>query len=173
MQSSRSSKILSTIALLAIVTALAACGDDDDSNNNATPTAVPTATPAPMVVALSGDQQVPPVASAGSGSADIVIDEVAQEIRVDVSIAGIAPGDILFAHFHFAPAGEVGGIVANLITSSPSSAMFSTVVTPADVIPLGPVEDFDSLVAAIRDGLTYINIHTRSNPGGELRGQTG
>ncbi len=177
MQTSRRWRVVGS---LLVATALVAC----DRNGNEitvttvtplmeTPTATPTETPAPMVVPLSGDQQVPPVNSPGSGTAAILIDEDGQEIQVDISITGIAAGDILFAHFHFAPAGENGGIVANLITSSPSSATFSAVVTPDDVIPLGPVVDFDSLVAAVRNGQTYINIHTRSNPGGELRGQTG
>jgi hypothetical protein len=31
--------------------------------------------------------------------------------------------------------------------------------------------DFDELVAAIRNGLAYANVHTAQSPGGEIRGQ--
>ncbi len=166
---------LASLGLVAVVTTVIACGcgDDEQTIIKATPTAVPTATPAPLVVALSGDQQVPPVASEGSGTANIIIDDAVAEIRVDISIEGIAADNILFAHFHLAPSGEAGGIVASIAASSPGSTTFTTVITPEDVIPLADVEDFDDLVTAIRAGRTYINIHTLSNPIGELRGQTG
>ncbi len=173
MRASTMSTRLASLGLVAVLTTVIGCGDDDHTVIKATPTAIPTATPAPLVVALSGDQQVPPVVSAGSGTANILIDEAAGEIRVDISIEGIEAGEILFAHFHLAPSGEAGGIVANIITSSPSITTFSAVIRAEDVIPLADVEDFDGLVAAIRAGRTYVNIHTLSNPIGELRGQTG
>jgi hypothetical protein len=173
MDTSRICRLIALPAALAMLLLGGGCGDDDQTVVRATPTPVATPTPAPLVVELSGDQQVPPVATDGSGTSTIFIDEAAQEIRVDTTIEGIEPTQILFAHFHLGGSGEVGGIVANLLTSSPSSPMFSSLVTPADVIPLGDVTDFDSLVEAIRAGRTYVNVHTISNPLGELRGQTG
>jgi hypothetical protein len=36
-----------------------------------------------------------------------------------------------------------------------------------------PRERFDSLISLMRTGEVYVNVHTRTNPGGEVRGQLG
>jgi hypothetical protein len=36
-----------------------------------------------------------------------------------------------------------------------------------------PRERFDSLISLMRAGEAYVNVHTRTNPGGEVRGQLG
>jgi hypothetical protein len=56
-----------------------------------------------------------------------------------------------------------------------SPATISGVITAADVI--GPTAQgieagaLDELIAAIRAGLTYVNIHTSTWPAGEIRSQ--
>jgi hypothetical protein len=37
--------------------------------------------------------------------------------------------------------------------------------------PTGDVTTFAQALDAIRDGGTYVNLHTAANPGGEIRGQ--
>ena len=50
-------------------------------------------------------------------------------------------------------------------------------IRPADVIgPVGQGIDagqFAELVAAIRAGVTYVNVHSTKYPGGEIRAQLG
>jgi hypothetical protein len=41
--------------------------------------------------------------------------------------------------------------------------------TPVGIAP----GEFDELIAAIRAGATYANVHTVGRPGGEIRGQIG
>jgi len=58
---------------------------------------------------------------------------------------------------------------------TPGSGSFSGSFTAADVI--GPVAqgiapgELSELIAAIREGQTYVNVHTNKHPGGEIRGQ--
>jgi len=163
MTKSRTRQFAVLLLSIGFCVVFAACGDDDDFNDVV------------MVVALSGDQEVPPVVTAGSGVSEIIIDEVAMEITVATTVDGIPADQLLMAHFHVAPSGENGPVVAFLLASPPPAPEFSSLVVPDDIIPNAEVgvEDFDDLVEAIRAGDVYINIHTPANPGGEIRGQTG
>ncbi len=59
----------------------------------------------------------------------------------------------------------------------PPSGTVTGTIRPVDVIgPAGQgiaAGEFDELVAAIRAGATYANVHTDLRPGGEIRGQLG
>ncbi len=156
---------LALLSFLLFAIAAVGCGGDDDNN----------AARAPLTIDLTGDQEVPPVQTDGSGSATIAIDEAVMEITVDVAIDGIAADQIVAAHFHAAPAGENGAVVADLLGGALTTPAFSAVVTPADVVPdeVSGIATFDDLVREIRAGNIYVNVHTPSNPPGELRGQTG
>jgi len=128
-----------------------------------------------IFVNLSGGEEVPAVQTAGSGTAEIRIDDAAMEIAVTVDVEGIPADQLLMAHFHAAPAGANGPVVAFLLASTPPDTSFSAIVTPDDVLANedAGIANFDDLVQAIRDGGIYVNVHTPTNPLGEIRGQTG
>ncbi len=44
-------------------------------------------------------------------------------------------------------------------------------LTDANVMPTGCGTTLAELIAAMRDGGTYVNVHNQANPGGEVRGQ--
>jgi hypothetical protein len=48
-------------------------------------------------------------------------------------------------------------------------------ILPSDIQTLGAqgiaTGEFNELIAALRDGLAYVNVHTVQSPGGEIRGQ--
>ena len=46
-------------------------------------------------------------------------------------------------------------------------------LTSSDFSASGSVATYDQAVADIKAGLTYFNLHTAANPGGEIRGQIG
>ncbi len=117
--------------------------------------------------ALDGAQEVPPVVTAASGAATVVISADESTIWYVVEYSGLS-GALAAAHIHTGAAGANGGVILPLAASA--SPMVGT-LTAADFTPSGSITTFAEAVAAIRAGDTYINLHTAANPGGELRGQ--
>lgn len=137
---------------------------------------------------LSGYQEDPQVVStAGNGDVRVIIDEPAQQISYTLRYAA---GTTAFsqAHIHFGGPRQSGGISVFLCTNAGNGpagtqpcpaapATLTGVITPADV--LGPAAqgiaagEFGELVAAIRAGAAYVNMHSAQYPAGEIRGQLG
>lgn len=145
------------------------------------------ALPMTFVGSLAGANEVPTVASPGTGSATVVLDSTAQTIRVNATFSGLTSNDVA-AHIHCcAPLGTNAGVATTVpafpgfplgVTSgSYSSAVFDltqpTIYNPAFVtLEGGTIPQAEAaLIAGIEHGMTYLNIHTTNNPGGEIRGQ--
>jgi hypothetical protein len=145
------------------------------------------AIPVTFVGNLAGANEVPPIASLGTGLATVVLDPTAQTIQVNATFSGLTSNDVA-AHIHCcAPLGTNAGVATTVpafpgfplgVTSGTySSVVFDltqpTIYNPAFVtleggtIPLAEA----ALIAGIQNGQTYLNIHTMINPGGEIRGQ--
>jgi hypothetical protein len=130
---------------------------------------------------LTGYQEATPagVSSAATGSFEAAIDDDAQTIDYTLSYDGLeAP--VLFAHIHFGNRFTSGGVSAFLCggggkPACPQSGTVTGTITAADVI--GPAGqgiapgEFGELVAAMRAGVTYANVHSTKFPAGEIRGQ--
>jgi len=95
-------------------------------------------------------------------------------------------GSVLQSHIHFGAPAITGGISIFLCTNlgngpagtqacPASPATISGTATAADVIgPNGQgIEPgaFDEILAAMRSGFAYANVHSSKWPGGEIRGQ--
>jgi hypothetical protein len=132
---------------------------------------------------LKGFNEVPAVSSFGSGSFTARIDEDAQTITYELSYGGLN-STAMAAHIHLGQRGANGGVAAFLCgggdkpacpAGTGATGSVTGVVDAADVIgPVGQGIDpgeFDELVRAIRAGVTYANVHTMTQPGGEIRGQ--
>jgi len=111
--------------------------------------------------ALTGAEEVPPNDAVGTGLAKVMI--VGDKLKVDVSFDGLT-GPLTGAHIH-APAlpGENASVAFNIIpgelpagSESPLRAMFSITEAQKEII---------------RSGRSYLNLHTATYPGGEIRGQ--
>jgi len=107
-------------------------------------------------VTLSGDQEIPPVTTPGSGSGTITVGED-KSVSGKVTISGITP---LVAHIHEAPAGNNGPIVIPLTKTSDT----------VWVIPAG-AKLTDAQYASYKAGNLYYNVHTEAHKSGEIRGQ--
>ncbi len=107
-------------------------------------------------VELSGDQQVPPVSTQGSGSGTLVVaeDKSVSGSFVTENVAGT------MAHIHKAPAGDTGGVVIPLEQKGDNTWVVPEGAQLSD-------EDYQSF----RAGELYVNVHTEANPAGEVRGQ--
>ena len=127
---------------------------------------------------LSGDNEVPPVATQAQGQAKFQLSRDGQSLHYRLNVADIE--DVTMAHIHMAPAGTNGPIVAWLYPASPPPVLIegrsdgvlaAGVLTAADLA--GPLagQTLQDLVDAINAGNAYVNVHTTQNPGGEIRGQ--
>jgi hypothetical protein len=135
---------------------------------------------------LTGLQEVPVVLTGAEGKfkARIHSDSIEYTLRYED-----LEGSITQAHIHIGQRLANGGISvwlcgnpsptvtppAGTQTCPPSPATITGTITADNVV--GPAAqgiaagEFDELVDAIRDGLTYANVHSTLAPGGEMRGQ--
>jgi CHRD domain len=120
--------------------------------------AMPTPALAEMVnmkADLKSSEEVPPNDSPGTGTAEVTLDTDANKVSWKITHQGLT-GDLAAAHFHGpAKVGENAGPVVD-ISSNPMEGS-------ADVTP--------EQLQMIREGNTYINLHTAQYPDGEIRGQ--
>ena len=114
------------------------------------------------------------------------LDKASNTLRYEISYTGLE-GDVRQSHVHIGQCGVNGGITLWLcqtsfnpspVASTPpcvQSGTVSGVLSAADVVgPAGqgiaPTE-FAEVLAAIRVGVAYVNVHSSKFPGGEIRGQ--
>jgi hypothetical protein len=107
---------------------------------------------------LTAAAEVPPTTSTGSGEATVSLDTATHEITYDVTFKGFESA-VTAAHIHgpAEPSKNAGVVVP--FGSNPTSPIHGTkALTP---------EQEQQLTA----GLYYVNIHTKDNPSGAIRGQ--
>jgi len=111
---------------------------------------------------IEGSQEIPPNQSAATGSFTGLFNAVTNELTLNISFSGLTATTTV-SHIHNAPAGVNGGVIVDLFPQFPTgvtSGTFSKTVILSN-----------AHAAALIAGNTYINIHTVSSPGGEIRGQ--
>jgi hypothetical protein len=133
-----------------------------------------------MKARLSGFQEVPAVSSTGTGELLARIADDESSIEYTLSYQDLE-GTASMAHIHLGQTSVNGGIIAFLCggggkPACPAvSGSVSGTITAADVIgPAGQgiaAGELAEAIAAMRQGVTYVNVHTDKHPGGEIRGQ--
>jgi CHRD domain len=118
-----------------------------------------------FTASLNGAQEAPtPVITTGIGTATMTIDDVTGAwllTGIFSSLLGTANN----AHIHGpAPVGVPAGVVKGLTFDSATSGNFSGSSVSTGVYTAGQIAD-------LKGGLHYINIHSTSFGGGEIRGQ--
>lgn len=137
-----------------------------------------------IATVLRSIEEVPSVSSPAHGFFKATIDTDNQTLSYELSYDGIE-GAPLQAHIHLGQYAVNGGVSVFLCANvtAPAGtpacpvgpATVTGTLTAASVI--GPTAqglspgEFDELVAAIRKGVTYVNVHSTRFPGGEIRGQ--
>jgi len=119
------------------------------------------AAPMSFKVDLNGAQQVPPVQTGATGTADLTYDPATRVLTWDVNHSGLS-GPATMAHFH-GPATQGKNAPPVIWLSEKGAAVSNPIKGQATLTP----EQAQQMTA----GEWYINVHTQANPGGEIRGQ--
>jgi len=133
----------------------------------------------PFSANLAGENEVPPINTAGSGA--LRMEKVGSDITFSLSFSDLSSA-LTMAHLHFAPPKVAGGVMIFLCGGggqpdcpAVTSGTITGTITAANVT--GPttqgidIGDLDSALKAVRAGLAYANMHTTNFAGGEIRGQ--
>ena len=147
MRASRLMTVLSIVTLVGL-----ACSDDT------------TGIPAGLEVftaTLNGANERPnPVTTAATGTAIVTVLGNLLSWKVDV----VNIDSIVAGHIHHAPADSAGGVRLNFAPPVTGQNFTGTAT-------VGSATVADSVLAFMRAGNAYVNIHTQVNGGGEIRGQ--
>lgn len=138
-------------------------------------------------VVLSGPAEAPPNASTGTGSALVTLDYDLATLKLETSFSGLL-GTVTAAHLH-GPTAIAGSGTAGVMTMTPTFTGFPLGVstgTYSQTFDLNLASSYNAafitanggtvataltaLTNAFQDGKAYLNIHTTSFPGGEIRG---
>ena len=139
-----------------------------------------------FITQLKGDNEVPAVDTRAVGVALFHLNRDGDALRYTLIVANIH--NVVASHIHLAPEGVNGPVVATLFgPAAPGGGMSSGVlargtITSSDLS--GPLagKTLADLVKEMRDGDTYVNVHTNDGveppntgpgdiPAGEIRGQ--
>jgi hypothetical protein len=128
---------------------------------------------------LSGFEEVPAIVTEGNGKLKLRINRSAQTIDYRLSYDELEGGAVLAAHIHTGQRAVNGAITAFLCGGHdkppcPPSGEVEGTIDANDIDARAAaqgVENFDDFLTAIRNGVTYGNVHTQRWPGGEIRGQ--
>jgi len=138
----------------------------------------------------AGERPAPVLNTPGSGTAVLTINDDQTEIGFVVTYTGL--NNVTQAHIHVgsadvagpivlfyctniggAPAGTVGGQAC----PQGSSVTVTGTLKAQDLIPRAATpttpeaSTFDQVIALLLNGTTYSNVHTQTNPSGEIRAQ--
>jgi hypothetical protein len=142
--------------------------------------AVPTSTyangdqPTRFTAHLTGAEEVPAKNVPGTADAQFEVLPGGKAMRFRLRAHDIA--NVTQAHIHIGPVGANGPVVIFLFNdfdqpATPNGLLAQGVLTEDELT--GPFEGapMSALLAEMRNGNAYVNVHTIANPGGEIRGQ--
>ena len=169
-------KFMAALAVLVLVGASAPAaqgsGSDDDDDRTSTE--------------LIGYQEVPAISTEGDGKFRArMIDDDAFKFKLTYDDLS---SPVLQSHIHFGQKSVNGGIAVFLCSNlgngpagtaacpDPGGTVTGTITAEDVVGPAGQgiaPGEFEEVLDAIRAGVAYVNVHTATFPGGEIRGQLG
>lgn len=107
---------------------------------------------------LNGASEVPPTTSKGTGTADMTLDTATKALTYTVTYSGLT-GPATAAHIHGpAAVGANAGVMVPLKPPLTSPIKGTATLT-------------DAQISDMNNGQTYVNVHSKEHPAGEIRGQ--
>jgi CHRD domain-containing protein len=149
--------------------------------------AIGTARGETIQATLTGYEENPPVSTLASGEFRGQISRNNDAIDYVLTYSGIQ-GNVTQAHIHFGQLSVNGSIVIWLCRTTQTapvgtpdctspSGTFTGRITAASVVDAATTSqqltagELDEVIAAIRAGAAYVNVHSSLSTGGEIRGQ--
>jgi hypothetical protein len=159
------------VALLAVYAAPIRADDDSTGTFRAT---------------LSGFNEVLPVFTTASGEVTVRVEESPGRILVTLKYSNLSSVPLM-AHLHWGQKGVNGPVILPICgpggETCPANGVERTFMLPATTLSAAaasgqatgffPAANAAALVAGLRNGTVYANVHTQQFSGGEIRGQLG
>jgi hypothetical protein len=148
--------------IVLIMLIAASCGRDGNPAGTTAVLPVAVSSAIAITASLTGNQEVPPVVTAGSGVAVLSVNLATGALSGTVNFSGLSSVAVA-AHIHEGAAGVNGLIIIPLaggigLTGGTWTVPAGTVMTAAQL-------------AELQAGGLYVQIHTVMFPAGEIRGQ--
>jgi hypothetical protein len=136
--------------------------------------------------ALSGYEEVPALSTPGVGSFRASVNRAGTAVNWQLRYEGLQA--VTQSHIHFEQKSNNGAITVFLCSNLPNPPAGTQACPPSGVVTgtftaaeVGAgaeaqgiaAGELGEVIAAMRAGATYVNVHTTGRPGGEIRGQIG
>lgn len=118
---------------------------------------------------MNGKQETPAGSKTATGTATFTLSSDGKKLSYVLKATKLS-GRPQAAHIHLGQPGKAGAVIIALKTK-PFSVPAKGTVTKSQFSASGNVKSFASAIKAMRAGKTYVNLHTKKFPGGEVRGQ--
>lgn len=144
-----------------------------DTSATTAPPTTSVSTPT-VTVPLSGSEVVPPVQTSATGQATFTVDFTGAGVGYKLEVTDLQ--DVTAAHIHAGAKGVNGPVVVPLFNGPAKTGPFTGVlaegtITPADLKGDLQGKGLPDLLVLMQGGGLYVNVHTKANPDGEIRGQ--
>jgi hypothetical protein len=118
---------------------------------------------------LNGKSEVPKTTSKATGKATFTIASNGKSIKYTLSAKNLT-GPVVASHVHFGKKGKAGPVIIPICPKACTLPKSGT-LTKKNFTKAAGVSSFAAAVKAMKAGNTYVNIHTKKFPAGEIRGQ--
>jgi CHRD domain-containing protein len=149
-------RVTRAFTVFAIVAAVgAACSDN-------TTTGIPAGLEVYTASLNGANERLTPITTTARGSAIVTVlgNQLSWKVDIAAAIDSISAG-----HIHHAPIDSAGPVRVNF-NVTPTGPGITGTITQGSFTLTG-----DSVQTWLHQGNAYVNIHTKANPGGEIRGQ--
>lgn len=122
---------------------------------------------------LSGASETPGVLTGAAGSAEVFVNLATRAVNYRIEIFNM-PTATTGGHFHVGGPGLAGPVVIDLAPPGVTDDFTLSGTVSASALRARNdqgIRTFDDFIQALVGGQIYVNIHSATNAGGEIRGQ--
>jgi hypothetical protein len=127
-----------------------------------------------MTAALTGGEENPAILTGAVGTAEVNVDATNRELNITLRLFNLPTGTTA-GHIHAGPRGVNGPVVIDFPIPTGRTGDLTLEFRVGEgqfrARPEIGITSMDDIIQSISGGGAYVNIHTSTNPGGEIRGQ--